>query len=166
MTFEYFNTKFLCARWKQKQPFTFWYRVNNFYPWKDIVGRKVSKLRSIAQLRAFYGSVRSKLGQGFPEMAKCFVTNRCTGMYREGGRNLHPPSPPRHQWKNNPLFLRVWCIVSIMKTIEHCGKRDEYDIQNHQYVLYVNFTLFAHLVSKRNFSLQTLHHHPKRKQEL
>jgi len=29
--------------------------VNNFYPWKDIVGKKVSKLRSIAELRAFYG---------------------------------------------------------------------------------------------------------------
>jgi hypothetical protein len=25
-----------------------------FYPWKDIVGKKVSKLRSIAELRAFY----------------------------------------------------------------------------------------------------------------
>ena len=32
------------ARWKQKQPFTFWYCVDNFYPWKDIVGKKVSKL--------------------------------------------------------------------------------------------------------------------------
>jgi hypothetical protein len=29
--------------------------VDNFYPWKDIVGKKVSKLRSIAELRAFYG---------------------------------------------------------------------------------------------------------------
>ncbi len=39
------------ARWKQKQSFTFWYCVDNFYPWKDIVGKKVSKLRFIA-----YGS--------------------------------------------------------------------------------------------------------------
>ncbi len=46
-TFEYFNTKFHRDRWKQKQPFTFWYCVNNFYPWKDIVGKKVSNLRSI-----------------------------------------------------------------------------------------------------------------------
>ena len=56
MTFEYFNTKFHRARWKQKQPFTFWYCVDNFYPWKDIVGKKVSKLRSIAELGAFYGN--------------------------------------------------------------------------------------------------------------
>ncbi len=55
MTFEYFNTKFHCARCKQKQSSTFWYCVDNFYPWKDIVGKKVSKLRSIAELRAFYG---------------------------------------------------------------------------------------------------------------
>jgi hypothetical protein len=56
MTFEYFDTKFHRARWKQKQSFTFWYCVDNFYPWKDIVGIKVSKLRSIAELRAFYGT--------------------------------------------------------------------------------------------------------------
>ncbi len=56
MTFEYFNTKFHHDRWKQKQPFTFWYCVNNFYPWKDIVRKKVSKLRSIAVPRAFYGN--------------------------------------------------------------------------------------------------------------
>jgi hypothetical protein len=55
MTFEYFNTKFHRDRWKQKQPFTFWYCVDNFYPWKDIIGKKVSKLRFIAELRAFYG---------------------------------------------------------------------------------------------------------------
>jgi hypothetical protein len=30
------------------------YYVENFYPWKDIVGKKVSKLRSIAELRVFY----------------------------------------------------------------------------------------------------------------
>ncbi len=29
--------------------------VDKFYPWKDIIGKKVSKLRSIAELRAFYG---------------------------------------------------------------------------------------------------------------
>ncbi len=29
--------------------------MDNFYTWKDIVGKKVSKLRSIAELRAFYG---------------------------------------------------------------------------------------------------------------
>ncbi len=52
MIFEYFNTKFHCDRCKQ---FTFWYCVNIFYPWKDIVGKKVSKLRFIAGLRAFYG---------------------------------------------------------------------------------------------------------------
>ncbi len=55
MTFEFFISKFHRARWKQKQPFTFWYCVDNFYPWKDIVGKKVSKVRSIAELRAFYG---------------------------------------------------------------------------------------------------------------
>jgi hypothetical protein len=27
----------------------------DFYPWKDIVEKKVSKLRSIAKLRVFYG---------------------------------------------------------------------------------------------------------------
>jgi len=29
---------------------------SNFYLWKDIVGKKVLKLRSIAKLRAFYGN--------------------------------------------------------------------------------------------------------------
>ncbi len=43
-------------RGKQKQPFTFWYCVENFYPWKDIIGKKVSKIRSIAELGAFYGT--------------------------------------------------------------------------------------------------------------
>ncbi len=52
---EFFNTKFHRDRWKQKQPFTFWYCVDNFYPWKDIIWIKVSKFRSIAELRAFYG---------------------------------------------------------------------------------------------------------------
>ncbi len=36
--------------------FTFWYCVHNFYPWKYIVRNKVSNLRSIAELRAFYGT--------------------------------------------------------------------------------------------------------------
>ncbi len=56
MTYEFFNTNFHRDRWNQKQPFTFWYCVHNFYPWKDIVGKKVSKLGSIAELRAFYGT--------------------------------------------------------------------------------------------------------------
>ena len=60
MTFEYFNTKFHLTIWKQKQPFTFWYRIDNFYPWKDIVRKKVSKLRSIAELRAFYGTHKTR----------------------------------------------------------------------------------------------------------
>jgi hypothetical protein len=44
---------------KAKAAFYFFlYCVFNFYPWKDtsIVGKKLSKLRSIAELRAFYGS--------------------------------------------------------------------------------------------------------------
>ncbi len=53
MTFEHLNTIFHHAR--DKQPFTFWYCVDNFYSWKDITGKKVSKLSSIAELRAFYG---------------------------------------------------------------------------------------------------------------
>ncbi len=57
MTFEFFTTKFYRARRKQKQPYIFLYCVDNFYFWKDIVGKKVSKLRSIAELRAFYGKV-------------------------------------------------------------------------------------------------------------
>jgi hypothetical protein len=39
----------------------FGYCVDNFYPWKDIFGKKVSKLRSIAELRAFYGTVLTLL---------------------------------------------------------------------------------------------------------
>jgi hypothetical protein len=62
MTFEYFNTKFHRDSWKQKQPFTFRYCVDNFYPWKDIVGKKESKLRSIAELRVFYGIDNQNLG--------------------------------------------------------------------------------------------------------
>ncbi len=62
MTFEYFNTKFHRDRWKQKQPFTFWNCVDNFYPWKDIVGKTVSKLWSIAELRAFYSIDQQNLG--------------------------------------------------------------------------------------------------------
>jgi hypothetical protein len=44
------------CRWKQKQPFTLWYCADNIYPWKDIIGKKVLKLRSITELRAFYGT--------------------------------------------------------------------------------------------------------------
>jgi hypothetical protein len=65
MTFEYFNTKFHRDRWMQKQPFTFWYCVDNFYPWKDIVGNKVSKLGSIAELRAFYRMYISSIFSDF-----------------------------------------------------------------------------------------------------
>ncbi len=61
MTFEHLNT--ICHHVRGK-PFTFWYCVDNFYPWKDIVGKKVSKLRSIAELRAFYGTVVNKTGRG------------------------------------------------------------------------------------------------------
>jgi hypothetical protein len=53
MTFEHLNTIFHHVRGKHKQPFTFWYCIDNFYPWKDIVGKKVSKLRSVTELRAF-----------------------------------------------------------------------------------------------------------------
>ena len=55
MTFKHLNTIFHHVTGKHNQPFTFWYCVDNFYPWKDIVGKKVSKLRSIAELRAFDG---------------------------------------------------------------------------------------------------------------
>ncbi len=41
------------CKMKANATFYFWYCVDNFYPWKDIVGKKVSKLRSIAELRAF-----------------------------------------------------------------------------------------------------------------
>ncbi len=54
MTFEHLNTIFHHLRGKQKQPVTFWYCVDSFYPWKDIVGKKVSKLRAIVEVRAFY----------------------------------------------------------------------------------------------------------------
>ncbi len=53
MTFEFLYPIITHARVKHKQPFTIWYCVDNFYSWKDIVGKKVSKLRSIAELRAF-----------------------------------------------------------------------------------------------------------------
>jgi hypothetical protein len=57
MTFEFFTTKFYHARWKQKQPFTFWYCAYSFYPRKDIiVGKRCRSLRSIAELSAFYGT--------------------------------------------------------------------------------------------------------------
>ncbi len=42
---------------KAKAPFTVGYCVDNFYPWKDIIRKNVSKLRSIAELRAFYGNL-------------------------------------------------------------------------------------------------------------
>jgi hypothetical protein len=44
---------------------------DNFYPWKDIVGKKVSKLRSIAELRTFYDNK--------------IHNNICTGHLREDG---------------------------------------------------------------------------------
>ncbi len=58
MTFEYLYTIITHARVKNKQLFTIWYCVDNFYPRKDIVRKKESKLRSIgiAELRAFYGT--------------------------------------------------------------------------------------------------------------
>jgi hypothetical protein len=56
MTCEYLYTIITHARVKYKQPFTIWYCIDNFYSWKDIVGKKVSKLRSIAKLRAFGGT--------------------------------------------------------------------------------------------------------------
>jgi hypothetical protein len=55
MTFEYLYTIITHARGNHKQPFIIGYCVDNFYSWKDIVGKKVSKLRSIAELRAFDG---------------------------------------------------------------------------------------------------------------
>jgi hypothetical protein len=48
MTFEHLNTIFYHVR----------NCVDNLYPWKDIAGKKVSKLRSIAELRAFYGNMQ------------------------------------------------------------------------------------------------------------
>jgi hypothetical protein len=80
MTFEFFN-KFHRDRWNQKKPFTFWYCVHNFYLWKDIVGKKVSKLRSIAELRAFYGMVL---------MWKCRILLFCRQVKKI----------PRVSWKN------------------------------------------------------------------
>ncbi len=47
---------------KAKAAFYFFICVDNFYPWKDIVRKKVSKLRSFAELRAFYGSFYSVHG--------------------------------------------------------------------------------------------------------
>ncbi len=35
MMFEHLNLIFYHVRGKYKQPFTFWYCVDNFYPWKD-----------------------------------------------------------------------------------------------------------------------------------
>ena len=57
MTFEYLYTIITHARVKHKQPFSIGYCVDNFYYWKDIEGKKVSKLRYIAELRAFDGRV-------------------------------------------------------------------------------------------------------------
>jgi hypothetical protein len=78
MALEYFNTKFHRDRWKQKQPFIFWYCVNNFYPWKDIVGKKVSKLRYIDELWAFYG-IHLKL------VNLLLYFSRLTGTHRSWG---------------------------------------------------------------------------------
>ncbi len=41
-SFEHLKTIFHHVRGKHKQPFNFWYCVNNFYPWKYIIGKKVS----------------------------------------------------------------------------------------------------------------------------
>jgi hypothetical protein len=70
--------KFHRARWKQKQSFTFWNCVDNCYLWKDIVRKKVSKLRSIAELRAFYGTF----------LLFWSACKRTLFIYRVGSRNL------------------------------------------------------------------------------
>jgi hypothetical protein len=36
----------------------------NFYPWKDIVGKKVLMLRYIAKLRAFYSIISKHIVEG------------------------------------------------------------------------------------------------------
>jgi hypothetical protein len=41
---------------KNLQQFTFCHYIDSFSPWEDIVRKKVSKLRSIAELRAFDGT--------------------------------------------------------------------------------------------------------------
>ncbi len=97
MTLEFFTTKFHRARWKQKQSFTFWYCVDNFYPWKDIVGKKGSKLRSIAELRAFYGTctmyMYSYLYTGG------FISSKYTGQCEAGSpcekMRTHGPGQPQ-----------------------------------------------------------------------
>jgi hypothetical protein len=68
---------------------TFWYCVDNFYPWKDIVGKKVSKLRFIAELSAFYGILVS--------------------IKRVESTSIPPPPTPR------PVLIKVtlseiWCL--------------------------------------------------------
>ncbi len=95
MTLEFFTTKFHRAGWKQKQPFTFWCCVDNFYPWKDIVGIKVSKLRSIAELRAFYGMFFSVYSTILIYSTRCprITGKRYTVLYIEKSRapSLRPP---------------------------------------------------------------------------
>ncbi len=42
---------------KHKNLFNYWQNFGNFYPYKDIIIKKVLKLRSIAKLVAFDGSI-------------------------------------------------------------------------------------------------------------
>ncbi len=114
MTFEYFNTKFHRDRWKQKQPFTIWYCVDIFYPWKDIVGKKVSKLRSNAELRAFFGTSFS-LSTEYTELQRLL-----SGVYSivmekfarageggGGGSNAYPFS------LYLPSRTKLWCTLQL-----------------------------------------------------
>jgi hypothetical protein len=55
MTFEYFNTNSTVLDESESSHLLFDIVPTTFIPGKDIVGKKVSKLRSIAELRAFYG---------------------------------------------------------------------------------------------------------------
>ncbi len=43
---------------KNLQQFTFCHYIDNCSPWEDIIRKKVSKLRSIAELRAFDGMLK------------------------------------------------------------------------------------------------------------
>ncbi len=51
---------FFCGREKKFAAFYQCHYINNFSPWEDIVRKKVLKLRSIAELRAFDGISKSK----------------------------------------------------------------------------------------------------------
>ncbi len=85
MTFEFFTTKFQHATWKQTQPVTFCYCVDNFIPWKDIIGKKVSKLRLIAELRAFYGRYFASVNvtlQYFLMLEIAYLKRVCKGICR------------------------------------------------------------------------------------